>query len=202
MKPGLLIVVSGPAGVGKGSVVKRVRELNGEIVMSVSATSRKPRPGEAEGVSYFFKTRGQFEEMIRDDRLVEWVEYCGNYYGTPKQFVAQELEKGNDVILEIEVQGSMRIKKLFPGSVMVFIAPPSFAELMRRLRDRKTEDEASIQNRLAKAREEFGYIDEYDYVIINDTIEEAAKEFASVLRSEKLRTARNRKLIDDLLKKE
>ena len=202
MKPGLLIVVSGPAGVGKGSVIKRVRELTDEAIMSVSATSRKPRPGETDGVSYFFISREQFEKMIKNGNLLEWVEYCGNYYGTPREFVSKKIEKGNNIILEIDVEGSMRIKKLFPGSILIFIAPPSFEELTRRLRERKTEDEATIQNRLLKAREELKFTEEYDYVIVNDTIEKAAQEFVGIIRSEQIKTSRNKEVIDSMKYKE
>ena len=145
MKAGLLIVVSGPAGVGKGSVIKRARELTDNLSTSVSATSRKPRPGEIDGVHYFFKTREQFETMIKEQRLVEWVEYCGNYYGTPKEYVLRELEKGRNIVLEIEVEGSMKIRDMFKDSILCFIVPPSYEELERRLRGRKTEDEETIQ---------------------------------------------------------
>jgi guanylate kinase len=198
MKPGLIIVVAGPAGVGKGSVVKRVRELSGNIVMSVSATTRPPRPGEEDGVNYFFKSREQFEEMIANDSLIEWVEYCGNYYGTPKDFILREKEKGNSIILEIDVVGSMKIRSMFPDCVMCFIAPPSFEELARRLRDRKTEDEETIRKRLQRAREEYGWISEFDYIIINDTIEQAAMDFLSIVRAEQMKTSRNAGLIKEI----
>jgi len=202
MKGGLLVVVSGPAGVGKGSVVKRAMELDGSIATSVSATSRKPRPGEIDGVHYFFKTREQFEAMIEEHRLVEWVEYCGNYYGTPKEYVTQELEKGRNIILEIEVEGSMKIKEMFRDSVLCFIVPPSFEELERRLRGRKTEDEEAIKRRLERALEEFKYIPQYDYVVLNDSIDEAARRIVSIIRAERMRSFRNLDIIDRLAGKE
>ena len=155
MKTGLLVVMSGPAGVGKGSVIRRAMELDDSIVTSVSATSRKPRPGEVDGVHYFFRTREQFKALIAGQSQVEWVEYCGNYYGTPKEYVTRELEKGKKIVLEIEVEGSMKIKEMFRDSILCFIVPPSFVELERRLRDRKTEDEETIQRRLERAIEEF-----------------------------------------------
>ncbi|SHI45219.1 guanylate kinase [Thermoclostridium caenicola] len=198
MNPGLLIVVSGPAGVGKGSVIKRAMELTDNLAMSVSATSRKPRPGEIDGVHYFFRTREQFETMIAEQRLVEWVEYCGNYYGTPREYVTRELEKGRNIILEIEVEGSMKIKEMFRDSILCFIVPPSYEELARRLRSRNTEDEETIQRRLKRALEEFQYIDRYDYVVLNDSIEEAAQRFVSIVRAEEMRTFRNKALIDQL----
>jgi guanylate kinase len=196
MKPGLLIVVSGPAGVGKGSIMKRVREISSDVILSVSATTRKPRPGEVDGINYFFKTREQFEEMISQNSLIEWVEYCGNYYGTPKDFVCSELAKGHNVILEIDVEGSLNIRELFPDAVLCFILPPTYAELEKRLRDRKTEDETTIARRLSRAREEFEYISRYDYIVLNDTIEEASQEFLCIVQAEKMRTARNRELIN------
>ncbi|HOQ75834.1 MAG TPA: guanylate kinase [Thermoclostridium sp.] len=202
MKSGLLIVMSGPAGVGKGSVIRRAMELDDSIAPSVSATSRKPRPGEIDGVHYFFKTREQFEAMIEEQRLVEWVEYCGNYYGTPKEYVTRELEKGKNIILEIEVEGSMKIKEMFRDSILCFIVPPSFGELERRLRGRKTEDEETIRKRLERAIEEFKYIPQYDYVVLNDSIEEAARRFVSIIHAERMRSFRNLDIIDRLTGKE
>ena len=202
MKAGLLIVVSGPAGVGKGSVIKRARELTDNLSTSVSATSRKPRPGEIDGVHYFFKTREQFEAMIKDQHLVEWVEYCGNYYGTPKEYVSRELEKGRNIVLEIDVEGSMKIRDMFKDSILCFIVPPSYEELERRLRGRKTEDEETIQRRLNRANEEFQYIHQYDYIGLNDSIDEAAHRFISIIGAEQMKTFRNLELIDRLTSKE
>lgn len=196
MKPGLLIIVSGPAGVGKGSIVRKMIELSSRVRLSVSATSRKPRPGELEGINYFFKTREQFEEMIKNRELVEWVEYCGNYYGTPKEFVCKEIEKGHSIILEIEVEGALKVRELFPDSVLCFVLPPDFRELERRLRGRGTENEEVIKRRLERAREEFRHINLYDYIILNDTIEDAAQRFVTIVQSEQMRTKRNQALMD------
>ncbi len=196
MKPGLLIIVSGPAGVGKGSIVRKMIELSSRVRLSVSATSRKPRPGELEGINYFFKTREQFEEMIKNRELVEWVEYCGNYYGTPKEFVCKEIEKGHSIILEIEVEGALKVRDLFPDSVLCFVLPPDFRELERRLRGRGTENEEVIKRRLERAREEFRHINLYDYIILNDTIEDAAQRFVTIVQSEQMRTKRNQALMD------
>ncbi len=197
MSPGLLIVVSGPAGVGKGSIVRKIVEYDDNVVLSISATSRLPRATEIEGVNYFFKTREQFEEMIKNDDLIEWVEYCGNYYGTPKHLVCKEVEKGHVVILEIEVEGAHNVRRLFPDCVLCFIIPPDFDELEKRLRGRGTESEESIKARLARANEEFKLIDKYDYLIINDSIENAAERFFSIIQSERMRTSRNQVLINN-----
>ena len=196
MKPGLLIIVSGPAGVGKGSIDRKMIELSSRVRRSVSATSRKPRPGELEGINYFFKTREQFEEMIKNRELVEWVEYCGNYYGTPKEFVCKEIEKGHSIILEIEVEGALKVRDLFPDSVLCFVLPPDFNELERRLRGRGTESEEVIKKRLERAREEFRHINLYDYIILNDTIEDAAQRFVTIVQSEQMRTKRNQAIMD------
>ncbi len=196
MKPGLLVVLSGPAGVGKGSIVKRMMELSDKVVLSVSATSRLPRPNEKEGINYFFRSREQFKEMIENNELIEWVEYCGNYYGTPKKFVLGEIEKGNIVVLEIEVEGALNVKRIFPDSVLCFILPPDFEELEKRLRGRATEDETTIIKRLARAKEEFQLIEKYDYIILNDTIDSAAKRFMNIVESEQMRTHRNKEFID------
>lgn len=196
MKPGLLVVVSGPAGVGKGCIVRKAMETLDCIVLSISATSRPPRPNEIEGVNYFFKTREQFEEMINNNKLIEWVEYCGNYYGTPKDFVLSEIEKGNVVILEIEVEGALNVRKMFPDCVLCFIIPPDFQELENRLRGRATENEEAIQRRLKRAKEEFSLIEKYDYVILNDTLEKAVSRFTSIVEAERMRTRRNNEIIE------
>jgi guanylate kinase len=167
------------------------------IVLSVSATSRPPRATEAEGVNYFFKTREQFEAMIKNDELLEWVEYCGNYYGTPKEWVCREVEKGKVVVLEIEVDGASNIRRLFPDCVLCFVIPPDFKELENRLRGRGTETDDSVKARLTRAIEEFKLIDKYDYLIMNDTIENAADSFFSIIRSERMRTSRNQLMIDN-----
>ncbi|MGI6084376.1 MAG: guanylate kinase [Acetivibrionales bacterium] len=196
MNPGLLVVVSGPAGVGKGTIVRKMMENDPKFIYSISATSRMPRATESEGRNYYFKTREQFEEMIKNNELIEWVEYCGNYYGTPKSLICNEMEKGNVVILEIEVDGAINVKRIFPDSVLCFIIPPDFSELEKRLRGRGTDNEESIMNRLARAKEEFKYIEKYDYIILNDSIENAAQRFYNIVRAEQMRTSRNRQLIE------
>ncbi len=196
MTPGLLVVVSGPAGVGKGSVVRKILEYAENIVLSVSATSRPPRVNEVDGVNYFFKTREEFEAMIKNNELLEWVEYCGNYYGTPKEWVCREVEKGHVVILEIEVDGAVNVRRLFPDCVLCFVLPPDYNELEKRLRGRGTETDESIKARLARAVEEFKLIDRYDYLILNDTVENAADRLLSIIKSERMKTSRNQSIID------
>ena len=195
MIPGLLIVVSGPAGVGKGTIVRNMMENDPKFVFSISATSRIPRTNEIEGKNYYFKTREQFEEMIKNDELIEWVEYCGNYYGTPRDLVCSEIEKGNVVILEIEVDGALNVKRLFPDCVLCFIIPPDFSELEKRLRGRGTDTEESIIKRLERAKDEFKYIENYDYLILNDSIENAAQRIFNIVQAEQMRTNRNQLLI-------
>lgn len=196
MKPGLLIVVSGPAGVGKGTIVRKMAEKDKDIVLSISATSRTPRAMESEGKSYYFKTREEFEEMIKKDQLIEWVEYCDNYYGTPKALVTREIDKGKIVLLEIEVEGALNIKKHYPECVLCFIVPPDFRELENRLRGRGTENEESIRGRLKRASDEINLIEKYDYLIINDSVENAAQRFFSIVQAEQMRTVRNKSLVE------
>ncbi|NLG88847.1 MAG: guanylate kinase [Clostridiaceae bacterium] len=184
MKPGLLVVVSGPAGVGKGTVVSRAREKNSDIVYSVSATSRKPRPGEIEGKNYFFVSRERFIEMIRNNELLEWVEYCGNYYGTPRAYVEEQLKKGRIVLLEIEVEGAGNIKKRYPECVSIFIAPPDLDELKKRITNRGTEPSDVIERRMNRAKEEMERMADYDYVIVNDTVENASDRLLEILEIE------------------
>lgn len=174
-RQGKLLVISGFAGTGKGTVVKKLLELYDNYQLSVSATTRIPRAGEVDGREYFFKTVEQFKEMIANNELLEYAEYVNNYYGTPKEYVSSQLEKGNNVILEIESVGALNIKKIFPDAVLIFIMPPSAAELERRLRGRNTEDEATILKRLGKASSEAGSVEKYDYVVVNDLVEECAE---------------------------
>lgn len=185
MKPGILVVVSGPAGVGKGTVVSQIRKRNQDVVFSVSATSREPRPGEIDGKNYYFISRTRFEEMIENNDLLEWVEYCGNYYGTPKAYVESEMSKGHIVLLEIEVEGAGNIKRQFPGCVSIFITPPTLEELRNRIIKRGTESPNVIEERMKRAEKELEQINEYDYIIINDTVEESTEKFLEILEKER-----------------
>ena len=199
MSKGILIVVSAPAGCGKDTILEQALKKNDNLYYSVSATSRAMRPGETDGVSYFFKTREQFENMIKDSELLEYTEYCGNYYGTPKKAVTDMLEAGKDVILKIEIEGAANVKKLFPGCTMVFILPPSFAELDRRLHKRGTETEEVIKKRLETARKELKFAENYDYLVTNAALEDAVDDFLAVVRAEKCRKNNRSGVIEELL---
>ena len=189
-KKGLLIVISGFSGVGKGTIVKELlKRYPEEFRLSISATSRKPREGEEEGKHYFFVSRERFREMIDAGALLEYAEYNQNYYGTPKEYVISEAEKGHNVILEIEVQGAFQIRERCPDAVLVFTVPPSIGELRRRLHKRGTETEEVIEKRIARALEELPLAEQYDYIILNDALEDAVRDFGTILRAESLRPA-------------
>ncbi len=182
---GLLIVLSGPSGVGKGTVCRALREEeDNNLQYSVSATTRKPREGEVEGVHYFFKSRKEFERMIEQKELLEHAEFVGNYYGTPVEWVRETLESGQDVILEIEVQGAFQVKELLPEAVFLFLAPPSLQELRNRLIGRGTESEEVIKQRLLVAREEIELMDAYDYVVTNDEVDKAIDRIKAIVTAE------------------
>ncbi len=182
---GLLIVLSGPSGVGKGTVCRALREEeDNNLKYSVSATTRKPREGEVEGIHYFFKSREEFERMIEQKELLEHAEFVGNYYGTPVEWVRETLENGQDVILEIEVQGAFQVKELLPEAVFLFLAPPSLQELRNRLIGRGTESEEVIKQRLLVAREEIELMDAYDYVVTNDEVDKAIDRIKAIVTAE------------------
>lgn len=178
---GKLFVISSPSGCGKGTLIAKLLGNNSNIWVSVSATTRKPRAGEVDGVNYYFLDKSDFKHMIKNDELVEWAEYSGNYYGTPKKYIDKHLNKGENVILEIEVQGAKNIKKMYPDSTLIFIKPPSMEELERRLRGRGTEDEDAIKKRLETAEIELLQTENYDYVVINDSLEDACRELEQII---------------------
>jgi len=184
MNKGLLIVLSGPSGVGKGTVCNELRRRHPELVYSVSATTRAPREGEREGVNYFFKTKEQFRQMIEQDALLEYAEYVGNYYGTPRDFVERTLAEGKDIILEIEVQGALKVKEKFPEGVFVFLLPPSLKELKQRITGRGTESADTIEHRLSVAVDEMNLLYHYDYAVINDEIDSACNRIAAIITAE------------------
>ena len=199
-KQGALIIVSGPSGAGKGTIMSEYFKnfTSDNSFLSISATTRAPRSGEAEGVNYYYKTKEEFEYMIANDGLAEWAEFCGNYYGTPKKAVLDMLNAGKNVILEIEVQGAMQVKKNFPESACVFVLPPSFKELKKRLVERKTESEQVIDTRLRRARQEVLLIDNYDYILINDELESAVDTFHSIVIAESQKVNRNINIINEV----
>lgn len=188
---GVLVVVSGFSGAGKGTVMKSLLKKYDNYGLSISATTRKPREGEAEGREYFFKTVEEFENMIAENKLIEYANYVGNYYGTPKEYVEKQLESGKDVILEIELQGALQVKEKMPDTVLVFLTPPTAAELEARLTGRGTEDEAAIKARLKRATEEDEYMDRYDYVLVNDNLEKCVDDLHNIIQSEHWRAERN-----------
>lgn len=194
-REGLLIIVSGPSGVGKGTIVRELIKADPEnLVKSVSVTTRKPRPDEIDGVDYFFKPIDEFSELIEKDMLLEYAcIFDGKLYGTPRKYVEEQINKGKDIIFEIDVQGALQIKKKWKDGVFIFILPPTLRELERRLKDRKTEDEEAIQNRLAVAHKELEYISEYNYIIVNDQIPDSVEYVKSVIIAEHCNIKRNLK---------
>ncbi len=187
MNKGLLIVISGPSGVGKGTVLKSVFKNDDNLVYSVSCTTREPREGETNGVEYHFISTEQFEENIKLGKMLEYATYCENYYGTNAEYVERLRNEGRDVVLEIEVQGAMQIKRKCPDAVMIFVAPPSFEVLNKRLIGRATESDEIISARIAKAKEELSLMNEYTYKIVNDTVEKASDDILSILRAERIK---------------
>lgn len=197
-REGLLVVVSGPSGTGKGTLLNNLKEKEKNIRFSVSATTRNPRDGEVDGVNYYFKTHEEFNDMINNNELVEWVKYCDNYYGTPKKCIEDTIKSGYDCLLEIEVEGALNIKKIYPDCISIFILPPSFEELRRRIEGRGTEQQDVIDKRMEKAIKEMGYVDKYDYVVVNDKIEEAVNSVISIIVSEKHRFKRNKNILETI----
>ncbi|WP_147802372.1 guanylate kinase [Alkalicoccus halolimnae] len=187
---GLLIVLSGPSGVGKGTVCGALREHDTDIKYSVSATTRSPRAGEVDGVNYFFKTKEEFERMIREGEMLEHAHYVSNYYGTPRAYVEEMIDMGYDVILEIEVQGALQVKETFPEGVFIFLMPPSLNELRSRIEGRGTETEDLINSRMTVAKEEIDLMDKYDYVVENDEVELAVERIKSIVTAENCRKDR------------
>ena len=179
-----LFVLSGSSGVGKGTVLKGFLEKNPDFMLSISCTSKKPRTGEVDGVNYFFISKEEFETCIQENKFLEWAEFAGNFYGTKKKYINQCLEEGKNVILEIDTQGALQVKKQMPEAVLIFICPPSFEALENRLRGRHTEDEATIQKRLEEVKKELERAEKFDYKIVNDRLEDAISRLEKIVKGE------------------
>jgi guanylate kinase len=200
---GLLIVLSGPSGVGKGTVRKHLFEhYNNDFDFSISMTTREKREGEVEGEDYFFRTKEQFENYIKEGKLLEYANYVGNYYGTPIDYVRETMDRGQDVFLEIEVQGALKVKKRMPEGIFIFLSPPDLEELEYRIENRGTDHPDVINQRMEKAVEELKLIKYYDYVVENDSVDAAARKIRSIIESEHLKVERNierfSKIIEEL----
>lgn len=195
---GVLIVISGFSGAGKGTLVKALLQKYNNYALSISMTTRAPREGERHGVEYFFSTREEFEETIAKDGLLEHAVYCDNYYGTPKAYVEEQLAQGNNVILEIEIQGALKIKQKFPESLLIFITPPDADELKRRLEGRGTETAEVIAKRLARAVEESEGVEAYDYIVVNDILEECVEEIHGLVDAARRAPVRRKEFIKEI----
>ncbi|WP_448375104.1 guanylate kinase [Fervidobacterium sp.] len=201
---GILFVISGPSGVGKTSIIRSVLERIEHVVFSVSCTTRKQRPGEIDGIDYYFVSHEQFEKMIQENKFIEWARVHDNYYGTPADMVYENIRKGFDVILDIDVQGALTVKNNFSGAKFIFIAPPSYEILRERLKKRGTESEEKIQRRLETAKKELTFIPEFEYLIINEDLEESIRNLSSIIFAERLRyerikdIAKVRKLMEEV----
>lgn len=195
---GILIVVSGFSGAGKGTLMKHIMEAYDNYALSVSMTTRIPRSGETEGKEYFFVSREDFLQKAENGGLIEYAEYCGNFYGTPKEYVEKQLEEGKDVILEIEIQGALKVKERFPDTLLLFVMPPSVAELERRLKGRGTETAEVIKKRLLRAREEAEGIENYDFIVINDDLEECVRELHAIVCAAHNEPSRNEEFIANI----
>lgn len=197
-KKGNLVIISGFSGAGKGTVVKELMARYDSYALSVSATTRAPREGEVNGREYFFKTREEFEEMIRQDALYEYAQYVSNYYGTPKAYVQEQLDAGKDVILEIEVQGALKVKEKNPEALLLFVTPPSAEELKKRLQGRGTETEEVINERMRRAADESELMDRYEYLVINDQLEKCVEEVHQLIQRERFRMDQNQDMVTKL----
>lgn len=199
-RKGLLLVVSGPAGVGKGTIDRVLLERNTNMRLSVSATTRAPRPGEFDGVHYFFISDNKFKEMVEKNEFLEYMHVFNlHYYGTPRSFVEEEIAVGHDVLLEIDVQGAMRVREAYPSAVLVFIAPPSMGKLKSRLVGRGTETPEVIERRFQTAFSELEYMKNYDYIVVNDVLDVAISHMEHIVDAEKCRSERNEELVNKLL---
>lgn len=199
-RKGILLVVSGFSGAGKGTLMKSLVESYDNYALSISMTTRKPREGEENGKAYFFVEESVFLEKIKEEKVIEYARYCGNYYGTPKEYVEEMLHQGKDVILEIEIQGALKVKEKYPDALLLFVMPPSAEELKRRLVGRGTETEEVISQRLLRASEEAEGIEAYDYILINDKLEDCVKELHNLVMAAHNTPDRNQEFINHIRK--
>lgn len=198
VRRGILAVISGFSGAGKGTLVKKIMETYDNYALSISMTTRNPRAGEEDGVHYFFITREQFEQNIADGKMLEYAEYVGNYYGTPKEYVEKQLEAGKDVILEIEYMGAFQVKEMMPDALLLFVTPPSADELYRRLKGRGTETDDVIAGRMKRAIEEADIVNKYNYLLINDDLDTCVKETHEIIQNAKYSVERNAEFIEEI----
>lgn len=196
---GKLIVISGPSGAGKSTVIKRLIDANPNIVFSVSATTREPRPGETDGINYYFVSKARFEEMIEKGELLEYARYVDNFYGTPREPVYNSLIQGRDVLFDIDVQGAMQIKRTCPTAILIFMVPSSFSEIEKRLRGRGTDSDEVIRHRLETARNEYRYAPDYNYLVLNDDPAKAVEEIEAILKAERCRMSDRQNYISEVL---
>lgn len=197
-RKGCLIVVSGPSGTGKGTVCSALLAKHKEIAYSISATTRQPRTGEVDGVNYYFLAKNVFEKMIEDGELLEWAEVYGNYYGTPLKKIQERLADGQDILLEIDTQGAMSVKEKFPDEIYIYIMPPSLKELERRLKTRGTDSAESIERRLKSAAGEMEIAERYNYIVVNEQVEQAVNQIAAIVDAEHCRVDRNKEIINNI----
>ena len=198
MNKGTLFIISGPSGCGKGTILAEILK-NDRIYYSISATTRNPRPGETDGINYHFITKENFEELISNDGMLEYASYCDNYYGTPRKPVEDMLNDGKHVILEIEVQGALKVMEKCPDAISVFILPPSMKELRRRLNKRGTETDDVIEKRLSQAEVEIKQAEKYDYIMINGALDDAVNDLAAIIKSQELKRIHSENLINEVL---
>lgn len=196
---GILFILSGPSGVGKGTVRQKLFEQDTNLKYSISMTTRTMRPGEVDGVDYFFKTKAEFKQLIEENALIEYAEYVDNFYGTPKAYVEEMLDLGHDVFLEIEVQGAMQVKENFPQGVFVFLIPPSLDDLRERIVNRGTESDELVRNRLNEAKKEIDMMDAYDYIVVNDQVDHAVAKVQAIIEAEHCKRERIAKQFKKLL---